>query len=127
MKRITEVPGLAPALGPYSLAAISDGAVYTAGQIGQTADGGIVAGGVEAETRQALDNLGKILGAAGLGFGDVVRAVIYLTDPADFAKFNEIYASYFPAGQYPVRETTVAASLPLGARIEVSMIAALSN
>src|SRR5690606_34355606 len=96
MKRITEVEGLSPAVGPYSFAVISGDTVYTAGQIGQTLEGTLIKGGVEAEARQAMDNLGRILGAAAVNFGNVLKTTIYLTDVTDFAKVNEVYASYFP-------------------------------
>jgi len=127
LRRIAEVEGLSPAVGPYSFAVIAGNTVYTAGQVGQTVDGKLVEGGLEAEARQALDNLGRILSAAAVGFSDVVKTTIYLTDAADFATVNEIYAGYFPDGEYPSRETTVAAALPLGARVEISMVAALHS
>jgi 2-iminobutanoate/2-iminopropanoate deaminase len=127
MKRIRQVEGLSPAVGPYSFAVIAGNTVYTAGQIGQTAEGTLVEGGVEAEAHQAMGNLGRILGAAAVGFSDVVKTTIYLTDASDFAKVNEVYAGYFADGEYPARETTIAAALPLGARVEISMVAALPN
>jgi 2-iminobutanoate/2-iminopropanoate deaminase len=125
MRRITEVEGLSPAVGPYSFAVIDRNTVYTAGQVAQNSEGVLVEGGIEAQTHQVMENLKKILGAAAVGFSDVMRTTIYLTDVTDFATVNEIYAGYFPDGEYPVRETTVAASLPLGAQVEISMIAAL--
>lgn len=123
MQRITKVIGLAPAVGPYSFAVVAGDLVYTAGQIGQTAEAKLIDGGIEAETHQVMKNLGAILHAAGSGFEKVTKTSIYLTDPADFPKVNEIYASYFPNGQYPARETTIAAALPLGAKIEISIVA----
>ena len=123
MQRVVSADGLAPSLAPYSLAVINDDTVYTAGQIGLTAQGKIVAGGVEAETKQALENLHKILQASGSNFSNVIKTTIYLTDPADFDLVNRVYGSYLTEGKYPVRETIVAASLPLGAKIEISMIA----
>lgn len=122
MKRVTEVEGLAPAVGPYSLAVV-DNALYTSGQIGLTAEGELVEGGVEAETHQVMDNLAKVLGAAGVGFSDVVKTTIYLTNISHFATVNEVYAGYFADDEYPARETVVAAALPLGAQVEISMIA----
>jgi 2-iminobutanoate/2-iminopropanoate deaminase len=125
MRRITEVEGLSPAAGPYSFAVITGDTVYTAGQIAQNSEGALVEGGIEAQTHQVMGNLRKILGAAAVGFSDVTKATIHLTDVSDFAKVNEVYGSYFADGEYPVRETTVAAALPLGAQVEISMIAAL--
>lgn len=125
MKRIKEVEGLSPAVGPYSFAVINGNTVYTAGQVGQTAEGTLIEGGVDAEARQAMDNLGRILGAAAIDFSNVVKTTIYLTNAADIARVNVIYADYFTEGEYPAREATVAAALPLGAQVEISMIAAL--
>ncbi|WP_028777351.1 RidA family protein [Shimazuella kribbensis] len=127
MKRIRAVEGLSPAAGPYSFAVIHAEMVFTAGQIGQTPEGTLIEGGIEAETHQVMRNLGKILDKIDVGFRDVVKTTIYLTDASDFGLVNEIYASYFPDHEYPVRETTVAASLPLGARVEISMIATLPD
>jgi 2-iminobutanoate/2-iminopropanoate deaminase len=127
MKRIREVEGLSPAAGPYSFAVIQGEIVYTSGQIGQTSEGTLINGGIEAETHQVMRNLGKILDTIGVGFHDVIKTTIYLTDASDFGMVNEIYASYFHEGEYPARETTVAASLPLGAHVEISMIATLSD
>lgn len=123
MRRITRSKNLPPAVGPYSLAVIDGGTIFTAGQIGLTAEGNLVDGGVATELRQALANLDDILQTAGSGFAYVIKTVIYLTDAADFALVNTIYGSHFDKGQYPARETTVVASLPLGAKIEISMIA----
>lgn len=127
MRRITEVDGLSPAVGPYSFAVISGNTVYTAGQVAQNSEGALVEGGIETQTHQVMGNLGRILGAAAAGFSDVMKTTIYLTDVADSAKVNKVYAGYFADGEYPVRETTIAASLLLGAQVEISMIAALNN
>lgn len=126
MKRITKIDGLSPAVAPYSFATITDNMVYTAGQIAQTAEGSLASGGIETETQQVMRNLAKILQAAEVDFAHVVRATIYLTDVADFATVNQIYAGYFPDGAYPVRETTTTAGLPLGAKVEISLIATRS-
>lgn len=127
MKRITQVEGLSPAVGPYSFAVIIGDTIYTAGQVAQTSEGTLVEGGIEAQTRQVMGNLARILGAAAVGFSDVVKTTIYLTDVTNFARVNEVYAEYFANGEYPVRETTVAAALPLGACVEISMVAVLHN
>lgn len=123
MQRIKSVDGLAPSLGPYSLAIVDGDTVFTAGQIGITATGTISAGGIEAEARQALDNLHNILQAAGSDFNHVIKTTLYLTNSADFVAVNTIYGGYFAKAAYPARETIVVASLPMGAKIEISMIA----
>jgi 2-iminobutanoate/2-iminopropanoate deaminase len=125
MKRITEIEGMS-ALGPYSFAIVANDTVYTAGQIGQKPEGGLAKGGIEAQAHQVMANLAKVLKAAGTDFEYVIKTTIYLTDLADFAKVNEVYANYFSEGEYPARETTEVAALPLGARVEMSMIATLA-
>jgi len=125
MQRIKAAKGVPPAMGPYSLAVIHDGIVYTAGQIGLTVDAVIVDGGVEAEAKQTMENLVKVLHAAGSDLNHALKTTIYLTDPADFAAVNKIYGSYFNEASHPARETIGAAALPLGAKIEISIIAAL--
>lgn len=125
MKRITHVEGISAAVGPYSFGVIANGFLYTAGQVGQTAEGKLIEGGVESQARQAMNNLGLILGSAALGFGNVVKTTIYLTDVEDFGPVNAVYAEHFEEGAYPARETVVVAGLPLGAAVEISMVAAL--
>lgn len=120
MYRITEVAG-SKAAGAYVLATISGGTVYVSGQIALTAEG-LAKGGIEAETRLVMENLGKILKAANVSFGDVTKSTIYLNDRDDFRTVNQIFASYFPGGKYGARETTVA-DLLFGAGVEISMIA----
>lgn len=127
MRRITEVDGLAPAVGPYSYAIVTGNTVYTAGQVGQTAEGKLVESGIEAQAHQTMDNLGKILRASAVDFNRVVKTTIYLTDKGDFTKVNEVYATYFAEGEYPVRETTIVTSLLLDAKIEISMVAVVAD
>jgi 2-iminobutanoate/2-iminopropanoate deaminase len=110
----------APApVGPYSQAIAVGGVLYAAGQIGiDPATGELVAGGVEAEARAALDHLGAVLRAAGLDFGDVVQVQLFLADIGDFAAVNAIYAERFGAAP-PARATVQVAALPKGARVEI--------
>lgn len=82
----------------------------------------LVTGGIEAQTRRVLDNLGAVLAEAGLGYGDVVKCTVFLADLADFAAFDGAYAHYFGASP-PARSTVQVAGLPRGARIEVEAIA----
>ncbi len=124
IQRIHSVEGVANPVGPYSLATISpEGLVYTAGQVGMKPDGTLVDGGVEAETHQAMQNLARILGAAAIDLSKVLKATIYVTDINDFGRVNQVYGSWFPEGEYPARETVGAAALPLGAHVEISMVA----
>lgn len=118
---IVEATGCVRA-GPYSLASQSGDLLFTSGQIGLDADtNALVEGGFAAQTRQVFKNLKSLLDAAGLGFGDVIKANNYLTDVSNFAAFNAIYAENF-AEPYPARTTIGVASLPLGALVEVEFI-----
>ncbi|GBD26698.1 2-iminobutanoate/2-iminopropanoate deaminase [bacterium HR30] len=111
------------AIGPYTQALAFGEWLFLSGQIGlEPTSGELVAGGIAAETRQALANLGAVLRAAGADFSDVVRTTLYLVDLADFAVVNEIYGSVF-APPYPARVTVGVSSLPRGARIEIDAIA----
>src|SRR5690242_6729679 len=104
--------GAPKAIGPYSQAVETGGAVYLSGQIGlDPATGQLVPGGVEAEARRVMKNLEAVLAAAGLGFAEVVRTTIYLADLADFGAVNEIYGSCF-GDPKPARSTVQAAALP---------------
>jgi 2-iminobutanoate/2-iminopropanoate deaminase len=111
------------AIGPYSQGILAGNALYLAGQIGMDPETGeMVVGGIEAETRQVMENLGAVLEAAGAGFEDVVQTQVFLADLADFATMNEIYGSYL-SEPYPVRATVQVAALPRGARVEIQMVA----
>lgn len=116
--------GEAPrAVGPYSQAIVSDGWVWASGQIAlDPATGVLVTGGVEAETRRALANLGAVLRAAGSGFDRVVRATVYLVDMADFETMNRVYAESFGT-EPPARACVAVAALPRGARVEIDAVA----
>jgi len=97
--------------------------VYTSGQVGQDpATGKLVEGGVVAQTEQIFHNLEGIMSAANKSFADVVKVNVYLTDIRDFAAMNEVYARHFNA-PYPARTTVAVAALPLGAAVEIEMIA----
>ncbi len=117
-------PG-ATAIGPYSHAVkAAGGTVFLSGQTPvDPASGRLVAGDIEAQVRQCLRNLGLVLAAGGLGFEDVVKCNVFLTDMADFAAMNAVYAGHFRE-PYPARTTIGVAALPLGARVEIEMIAA---
>lgn len=122
----TRLSGRIPPVGPYSAGVDTGGLVFLAGQIALDHEGGgLVEGGITEQTHQVMQNLGAVLEEAGLGFGDVVRTGVFLADVDDFAAMNEVYASYFPEGAIPPVRTTVAvAAIPLGALVEIDMIAA---
>lgn len=122
----TRLSGRIPPVGPYSAGVDLGGLVFLAGQIALNHEGGgLVEGGITEQTHQVMQNLQAVLEEAGLGFGDVVRTGVFLAEVDDFAAMNEVYASYFPEGAIPPVRTTVAvADIPLGALVEIDMIAA---
>ena len=113
----------ARAIGPYSAAVESGGLVFVSGQIPlDSATGKLVAGDIAAQTKQSLENLKTILGAADLTFAHVVKTTIFLTSMDDFAAVNEAYKGYV-GEPYPARSTIAVAALPMGAKVEIEMIA----
>ena len=116
----------AKAIGPYSAAVESGDLVFVSGQIPlDSGTGKLVEGDIAAQARQSLENLKTILGAAGLGFAHVVKTTIFLTSMGDFAAVNEVYKS-FVGEPYPARSTIAVAALPMGAKVEIEMIASRS-
>jgi 2-iminobutanoate/2-iminopropanoate deaminase len=114
---------LAKPVGPFSPAVRDGDRVYASGQVAQDpATGKLVVGGVAAQTEQILRNLETIVTAAGKSLADVVKVNVYLTDMRSFAEMNEVYAKHF-AAPYPARTTVAVAALPLGAEVEIEMIA----
>lgn len=124
MKQIIQTPkGPAP-IGPYSQAAVANGFVFLAGQGGiDPATKKLVAGGVAAETRQTFENIKNILEAAGCTLADVVSVNVYMVNLGDFAAMNHVYAEYFKENP-PARTTVGVASLPAGAAVEITCVAA---
>ncbi len=122
------VTAAAPApVGPYNQAVKAGGLLFCSGQIAlDPATGEMVGSGdVEAETRQVLANLQAVLAAAGANPQQVVRTTVFLTDLADFAKVNALYAEVFGAGVSPARACVQVAALPKGGRVEIDCIAVL--
>jgi len=115
------------AIGPYSQAIVSDGTVFTAGQIALDPKTGAIVGTTTAEqTDQVLKNLEAILKTAGSSLALVVKTTVYLLDMADFPAMNEVYAKHFGAHK-PARTTIQAAALPKAARVEIDAIARVSR
>ncbi len=117
--------GAVKPIGPYTPGVGVGDTVYLSGQIGlDPVSGQLVEGGTEAQARRLMENLAAVLKESGLGFGHVVKATIFMTDLTEFAKVNDIYGSYFPAGGVPpARSTVQVAALPRGARIEIDFVA----
>ena len=114
------------AIGPYSQAICTGGMVYTSGQIPLDPATDAAPEGVEAQSRQALENLAAVLAAAGAGLDRVVKTTCFLADMGDFAVFNQVYAEYFRA-PCPARSCVAVKTLPKGLLVEVEAVAALSE
>jgi 2-iminobutanoate/2-iminopropanoate deaminase len=115
-------PELTPPVGPFSQAIQVDGFLFFSGQVAQDpTTGKVVEGGIVPETERVFQNLSAVLKAAGKSFDDVVRAGVFLTSMSDFAAMNGIYAKYF-SQPFPARTTIGAASLPLGACVEIDLV-----
>jgi 2-iminobutanoate/2-iminopropanoate deaminase len=113
--------GAATPRPPYSPVVVSDDLVFTAGQVALDAAGQLVPGGIEEQTRQALDNVETCLAAAGCTLDDVVKTTVFLQDLGDFDAFNQAYASRF-AKPYPAR-STVQVGLADGLLVEIEAVA----
>lgn len=111
-----------PGASPHSQAIIANNFVFTQGVIYLTPEGKLLEGTIEEQIHQIMKNLSAILKAAGVSFADVVKTTIYLTDMSLYKTVNEVYGSYF-SDPYPARETVCVKELPLGAKVEISMIA----
>ena len=107
---------------PYSPGILVGHTLYLAGTIGEDAANNVVPGGIRAETRQALANVGEVLKAAGMSFDDVTSVTVYITSFDDFAGFNEVYQEVFSTDP-PARATVQVAALIGGARVELQVIA----
>ena len=105
---------------PFSQAVRLGDTLYLSGAIGNVAGKmELASGGIEAESRQMMENIGAVLKQAGLGFEHVVKAVVYLADMAEWSTFNKVYVPYFKPGRYPARTAIGAHQLILGARVEM--------
>jgi len=111
------------AIGPYAQAIKADGFLFTSGQIAlDPATGKLIDGDILAQTRRVLDNLKAVLESGGSSLNQVVKATVYLTDLSTFSKMNEVYAEYLGHVK-PARSTVGVAALPLGASIEIDLVA----
>jgi 2-iminobutanoate/2-iminopropanoate deaminase len=120
-KRAVQPDGVARPKAPYSPAVVDGDLVYTAGQVGFVEHGEVVAGGIEEQSRRALENVQACLRAAGAELTDVLKVNAYLADLGDFPGFNAAYSEFF-SEPYPAR-TTVGVSLPGGLLVEIEAVA----
>lgn len=125
MKKVISTDKAPAAIGPYAQANIIGDLVITSGQIPiDPATGNLVEGDIEAQTKQVFENLKAVLEAAGSGLDKIVKTTCFMDNMNDFAKMNEVYASFF-SGDYPSRSAVEVAKLPKGALIEIEAIACL--
>lgn len=123
MKRIYETKGAPAPVGPYSQAVEANGMLYCSGQIAiDPATNQVMTGDAREQTQRVMENIKSVLAAADLNFAHIVKTTIYLTNMADFAAVNEIYANYFK-GNFPARSTVAVAGLPKGVNVEVEVLA----
>lgn len=113
-----KAPGV---IGPYSQGFLTNGFVYTSGQIPVNPADGTIPEGIAAQAEQSCKNVGAILEAGGSGFDKVVKTTCFLADIADFAAFNEVYAKFFTSK--PARSCVAVKDLPKGVLCEVEAIA----
>ncbi len=123
-KQVIHTDAAPKAIGPYVQAVKLGELVFTSGQLGIDVQKGGLAEGIEAQAHAAMKNLGAILREAGSDYAKVLKSTIFVTDLADFATVNQIYASYFD-GVYPARSCVQVAKLPLGGLVEIECVASL--
>jgi len=114
-------PNAPPIAGPYSPAVRAGDWLVLAGQVGfDPARGALAPGGAAAEARQAMANVGAVLGDCGASLADVAKATVFVTDLGDFGAVNEVYGEALGAHR-PARSTVQVAALPAGARVEIEV------
>ncbi len=122
-KQVIKPAKSAPAVGPYNHGVRIGNLLFCAGQIPiDPATGNLVAGDVKTQTERVLENIKAILDDQKLAFSNVVKSTVFLTNLADFAALNEVYARYFTA-DFPARSTIQVAALPKGANVEIEVVA----
>lgn len=111
------------AIGPYSVAVSTGSLVFVSGQLGlDNATGSLVAGGIQAQTRKALENMKAILESAGLSMENVVKTTVFLLDMGQFSDMNAVYAEFFTS-DFPARSAIQVAGLPKNGIVEIEAIA----
>ncbi len=125
-RKIISTKNAPAAVGPYSQAVRVGDFIYTAGQIPLVPESGkLIEGDIKEQTRQVMQNLAQVLEAAGSSLANIVKTTIFVTNLADFAAINKTYGSFFAADP-PARSTVQVAALPLGAQVEIEVVAVLS-
>jgi 2-iminobutanoate/2-iminopropanoate deaminase len=109
---------------PFSPAVRANGLLFLAGQLGTDSTGRLVPGGIQPETRQALENIRSLLAGSGSSLDRVVKCTVFLADMREWAAMNEVYTTFFAAGRRPARTAAGANGLALNGRVEIECIAA---
>ncbi len=126
-KQVISTENAPAAVGAYSQGIIANGLVFTAGQVPLIpGTSNLAEGGIEAQTRQVMNNIKGVLEASGSSMSGVVKTTVFLADINDFGAFNAVYSEYFPQ-EPPARTTVQAGALPIGALIEVEAVAVLES
>ncbi|MEZ5038623.1 MAG: Rid family detoxifying hydrolase [Saprospiraceae bacterium] len=124
MKKIINTPNAPAPVGPYNQAIIHGDTLYASGQIAiNPATGELVTETIEAETHQVMQNIKAILEEAGLGFEDVIKCSVFVSDMNQYSRINVVYATYFNEATAPARELVEVANLPKFVNVEISVIA----
>ena len=124
MKTIITTKNAPAPIGPYNQAVLTGNTLYTSGQIAlNPISGKLVTGDISMETKQVMENLKAVLGAAKMTFENVIKSSIFISDMNNFTEINRIYGEYFDNETAPARETVEVANLPKFVNVEISMIA----
>lgn len=127
MKKIINTSNAPAPIGPYSQAVLVNGMLFASGQIAiDPSTGDLVTGDIKSETKRVMENIRALLDAAGLGFKNIVKTSIFLSDMNNFAQVNEVYGSYF-SDNFPARETVQVSRLPKDVNVEISITAVMET
>jgi len=131
IKQVVHTLKAPAAIGPYSQAIRAGGFIFCSGQIPLTSQGELIAGGIKAQTMQALKNLQAVLEAAGSSLDNVVKTTVYLSDIQNFAEFNEVYGDFFKneplasRSGWPARAVSESPHLPKKVLVEIDAVAVI--
>ncbi len=124
MKKIINTSEAPNPVGPYNQSVLAAGMLFISGQIAiDPATGELVTGDIESETHRVLKNVGAILREAGMGYEDVVKCSVFVSDMENYGRINAIYAQYFAEDTAPARELVEVSNLPKYVHVEISAIA----
>ncbi len=126
MKKIMNSPNAPAPVGPYNLSVAFNNVLYASGQIAlDPATGNMMQDDIEKETHQVMKNIKAILDNASIGFEDIIKCSVFVSDMNNYGRINTVYATYFDDATAPARELVEVSRLPKDANVEISIIAAL--